>query len=86
MAPQIHENRFKKGSGIDLGPFIIDFLAFWSDAKNTWIFDAFLEAQKSEKLDQGAVEWRLVVPATSPTNGFLGIWVPGAARARPESR
>ena len=35
MAPKIHENRSKNGSGTDLGPFIIDFLAFWSDAKNT---------------------------------------------------
>ena len=33
MAPKIHENRSKNGSGTDLGLFIINFLAFWSDAK-----------------------------------------------------
>ena len=49
-------------------------------------FDAFLEAQKSEKSEQGAAKGRLVRPETSPKNGFFGIWVPGAARARPESR
>ena len=76
----------QNGSGIDLGPFIIDFWAFWSDAKTTLIFDAFLEAQKSEKSEQGAAKGRLVRPGTSPVNGFFGIWVPGAARARPESR
>ena len=86
MVPKIHENRSKNGSGTDLGPLIIDFLAFWSDAKKTRFFDAFLEAQKSEKSDQGAAKGRLVVPGTSSENGFFGIWVPGAARARPESR
>ena len=80
------ENSSKNGSGIDLGPFIIDFWAFWSDAKKTRFFDAFLEAQKSEKSDQGAAKRRLVRPGSSPKNGFFGIWVPGAARARPESR
>ena len=52
MAPKIHENSSQTGSGIDLGPFIIDFWAFWSDAKKTYFFDAFLEAQKSEKSEQ----------------------------------
>ena len=33
MAPKIHENRSKNGSGTDLGPVIIYFLAFWSHAK-----------------------------------------------------
>ena len=33
MAPKIHENRSKNGSGNDLGQLIIDFWAFWSDAK-----------------------------------------------------
>ena len=38
MAPkiyEIYEKRSKNGSGTDLGPLIIDFLAFWSDAKKT---------------------------------------------------
>ena len=38
MALKIHENRSKNGSGTDLGPFIIDFLAFWSDAKKNMNF------------------------------------------------
>ena len=80
------ENRSKNGSGTDLGPVIIDFFAFWSDAKKTKFVDAFLEGQKSEKSDQGAAKGRFVRPGTSPVNGFFGIWVPGAARARPESR
>ena len=46
----------------------------------------FLKAKKSEKSDQGAAKGRLVVPETSSENGFFGIWVPGTARARPESR
>ena len=33
MAPKIDENRSKNGSGTDLGPLIIDLLAFWRDAK-----------------------------------------------------
>ena len=37
-------------SGTDLGPLIIDFLAFWSDAKNTWIFDASPVVQKIGKI------------------------------------
>ena len=39
MAPKIHEHRSKNGCGTDLGPLIIDFWAFWSDAKKTLIFD-----------------------------------------------
>ena len=46
------------------------------------IFDAFLEAQKSEKSDRGAAKRLQVGPGTSPENGFSRIWIPGAARAR----
>ena len=76
------ENRSKNGSGTDLGPLIIDFVAFWSDAKKSCFVDAFLEAQKIRKIGRGASEWLQVGPGTSAENGFFGIWVPGAARAR----
>ena len=82
QATEIHENRSKNGSGTDLEPLILDFWAFWSDAKKTRIFDAFLEAQKSEKSDQGAAKRRFGTHEAGPSIAFLRIWVPGAARAR----
>ena len=44
------ENWSKIRPGGDQWPLILRFLAFWSDAKNTWIFDASPVAQKIRKI------------------------------------
>ena len=50
MAPKIIENLSKIRPGGDQWPLILLFLAFWSDAKNTWIFDASPVAQQIRKI------------------------------------
>ena len=46
------------------------------------IFYAALEAQKIEKLAQDAAKRLQRIPGTWAAPLFLGIWAPGAARAR----
>ena len=61
MAPKIHENRSKNGSGTDLGPLIIDLLAFWSDAKKHEFVMPF---------------WRFKNPKIGPRCGQEAFWKP----------
>ena len=51
---QIIENWSKIRPGGDQWPLILRFWAFWSDAKNTWVFDASPVVKKSEKSAQVA--------------------------------
>ena len=85
MAPKSMKIAPKMALEPTLGHSLSIFWPFGAMQKKTWIFDAFLEDQKSEKSDQGAAKRLEIVSAGSPKNGFFGIWVPGAARARPES-
>ena len=57
MPPKIIENWSKNRSGADLGPLIVGFLAFWSDAKKSRFFDTSPVGQKSGKSDKQAA-WR----------------------------
>ena len=50
MLPKIIENLSKNRSGADLGPLIVGFLAFWSDAKKSRFVDASLNGQKVRKI------------------------------------
>ena len=52
----------------------LDFLAFWSDTKKKHDFvDAFMEAQKSEKLDRGAAKRVIWGHEAGPSIAFLRI-------------
>ena len=73
MPPKINENWSKNRSGADLGPLIVGFLAFWSDAKKSRIFDASPVGQKSGKSDKQAA-WRAPRRERGTTFWELGPW------------
>ena len=50
MTPKINEHLSKTRSRADLGPLILGFLAFWSDAKKTLIFHTSPNAPKIRKI------------------------------------
>ena len=50
MLPKIVEKISKNQSGADLGPLIVGFLAFWSDAKKSRFFEACQNVQKVRKI------------------------------------
>ena len=83
MAPKIHENGSQNRPGADIGLQFLVLGGFWSDAKISWFSDAFLEAQKTEKIAQRPTKRRLLTHASAPGKCFFGIWAPGRPRARP---